>query len=79
MNANCLTPKPLGVTSGIIFFNTQRASLIHSRIGGRKEVYTIYVAFHRRLQSHAHFTDFDTKGSYYYLVNYNLIIILYIF
>ena len=30
MNANCLTPKPLGVifiTPDIIFFNTQRASL----------------------------------------------------
>ena len=36
MNANCLTPKPMGViflTPDIIFFNTQRASLIRSRTG----------------------------------------------
>ena len=33
MNANYLTPKPLGVTPGIIFFNTQQASLICSHTG----------------------------------------------
>ena len=36
MHANCLTPKPLGVifiTPGIIFFNTQRLSLIRLRTG----------------------------------------------
>ena len=36
MNANCLTLKPLDViftTPGIIFFNTQRASLTRPRTG----------------------------------------------